>query len=247
MSSPTSESIDEINLERSVIVRAGAGAGKTTALTEHVLNVAREYRKIHARYPRIVVTTFTKKATQELKERLVLLALKKDQKLLEFVNSSSVLKISTIHGILDQYLRQYGSFLELDPSFTVINSSVASQLARQVIRRILLTHEDKESLQTLIDDFSFKRLEKLCRDYYRVKLQFPDLQPHSESTLQKLNQQHIEHLAMQIDELVGSIKLEEDNAKWLHYASQMGELSKEMRGREWRTSFDFLKYPFKKL
>jgi ATP-dependent helicase/nuclease subunit A len=144
---------EPIKLDQSIIVRAGAGAGKTTALTEHVLDVAREFRKTQDRYPRIVVTTFTKKATQELKERLVLLALKKHHDLLEFVNSSSALKISTIHGILDQFLRQYGGAIELDPSFSVINSSRASQLARQVIRKILLNHSSKESLQTLIDEF----------------------------------------------------------------------------------------------
>jgi len=237
----SSRTFEPVNLDRSVIVRAGAGAGKTTALTEQVLGVAKEYHRAHARYPRIIVTTFTKKATQELKERLVLLALKTDQQLLEFVNSSSVLKISTIHGILDQYLRQYGSFIQLDPSFTIIDSSFASQLARQVIRQILLTHDEKELLQELIDDFSFKRLEKLCRSYYQVKLQYPEMTPHSEATLKLLSQTYICSLGAEIVELVQAIRNEETNPKWLAYAAQMEKFSQELCSHDWELAFDFLK------
>ena len=237
----SSQTPEPIRLDRSTIVRAGAGAGKTTALTEHVLSVAKAFHKANERYPRVVVTTFTKKATQELKERLVLLALQKDNELLEFVNSPSVLKISTIHGILDQYLRQYGSFLNLDPSFTVINSSMASQLARQVIRRILLSHEEKEVLQELIDDFSFKRLEKLCRDYYRIKLQFPDLAPHDTPSLETLNKAHIVALSQSMDEVVRAIQSEESSPKWLDYAEHLQILAHEMRNKKWSESFEFLK------
>ena len=239
-----SQAFEPVKLDRSTIVRAGAGAGKTTALTEHVLDVARQFHKLHERYPRIVVTTFTKKATQELKERLVLLALQKDNDLLAFVNSSSILKISTIHGILDQYLRQYGSFLNLDPSFTVINSSMASQFARQVVRRILLNHPQKEILQSLIDDFTFKRLEKLCREYYRIKMQYPEMTPHDQSSLEKITQHHVHYLASKIDEMVRAVESEEPSPKWQDYANHMKGLSVELKRESWSQSFDFLKNLF---
>ncbi len=238
---------EKILLEKSIIVRAGAGAGKTTALTEQVLGVAREFYKKHDRYPRMVVTTFTKKATQELKERLVLLALQKDKELLEFVNSTSVLKISTIHGILDQFLRQYGSFIMLDPSFTVINSSLASQLARQVIRRILLNHEEKEVLQSLIDDFTFNKLEKLCREYAKAKLQFFELSPHDQSSLDQLMQLQLKSYAGQLDELASAIRSEENNPKWLEYARQLHIFAEFLRKHQWSDSFEFLKNFFEEM
>ena len=247
MSSQTSDPVSSLQLERSIIVRAGAGAGKTTALTEQVLAVAKASYQLNKRYPRIVVTTFTKKATQELKERLILLALKKENALLEFVNSPSDLKISTIHGILDQYLRQYGSALMLDPSFTVINSSLASQMARQVIRRILLTHDEREILQVLIDDFSFVRLEKLCRQYYRVKMIHPEIVPHNPESLEVLCQVHINNISREIDELVRSIQSEETNIKWMEYAKQMEFLSKELKTRRWSVDYEFLKNFFEQM
>ncbi len=58
---------------KSYMVRAGAGAGKTHGLVEAVVRVYKAFAQ-HGQTPRIVVTTFTRKATQELKERLVLRA-----------------------------------------------------------------------------------------------------------------------------------------------------------------------------
>ena len=87
MSSPTFELKTEI-------VRAGAGAGKTTRLTRQVLDVVSEFYKNHQRYPHLVVTTFTRKATQELRERLMLAAVERgDWNLLEYVSSKSHLPL----------------------------------------------------------------------------------------------------------------------------------------------------------
>ena len=47
------------------ITKAGAGAGKTRGLVEKVAEVFKQYQQNQA-WPRIVITTFTRKATQEL-------------------------------------------------------------------------------------------------------------------------------------------------------------------------------------
>ena len=68
------------------ITRAGAGAGKTTGLVERVTEVFRAYRE-RGESPRVVLTTFTRKATQELKERLIARACRdQDPELLQFVS-----------------------------------------------------------------------------------------------------------------------------------------------------------------
>ena len=61
-------------LNSSIIIKAGAGAGKTTALTSWYLKFSEDFYKKNNRYPNIIISTFTKKATQEIKERLVLKA-----------------------------------------------------------------------------------------------------------------------------------------------------------------------------
>ena len=57
------------------IVQAGAGAGKTYGLVQQVTDVALWWRQKYGRWPRMVVTTFTRMATQELRERLLIKAL----------------------------------------------------------------------------------------------------------------------------------------------------------------------------
>ena len=62
--------------------RAGAGAGKTYNLVERVLRIEQEWRKkpeSQGRSPRLVVTTFTRMATQELRMRLMEAALKSER------------------------------------------------------------------------------------------------------------------------------------------------------------------------
>lgn len=94
------------------IVRAGAGAGKTTTLTKTVMETALSFDHSQGRFPRIVVTTFTRKATQELRERLVAGAVATGRNdFLDYVSSRSNLHISTIHGVLSLFLRRYGHLL----------------------------------------------------------------------------------------------------------------------------------------
>ena len=86
------------------LVQAGAGAGKTRSLVDKVVALFRHFRETEQRIPRLIVTTFTRKATQELRERLIVRACQeKDQELLEYVGNARALHISTIHGVLNLF------------------------------------------------------------------------------------------------------------------------------------------------
>ncbi len=156
MSGPTSD-LSGI-LDRSEIVRAGAGAGKTTELTKRVIEFAKEFRKKHGRLPKLVVTTFTRKATEELRERLLKIATEnQDAEIIEYVSSGRSLVISTIHGVLTRFLRQYGHLLGLDANFSVVNERAADQRDMKIVRDIL-TAERK--FHELLDHFSIRELVK---------------------------------------------------------------------------------------
>ena len=62
MSSPSSVS---------TLIRAGAGAGKTTRLIEEVYSYFKSFKEDKKVWPRVVLTTFSNKATQEINERLL--------------------------------------------------------------------------------------------------------------------------------------------------------------------------------
>ena len=58
------------------LVRAGAGTGKTESLVKEVYRIFKKFRETENRHPRLIVCTFTRKASQELKERLLKEAVK---------------------------------------------------------------------------------------------------------------------------------------------------------------------------
>ena len=58
------------------LVKAGAGTGKTTCLVNEVHSLFGKFRDKKGRDPRLIVCTFTRKASQELKERLFEMAVK---------------------------------------------------------------------------------------------------------------------------------------------------------------------------
>jgi len=96
-----SSTSSELNVQNFInntkIFRAGAGAGKTTRLVKEVHDYYKDFKAKNKRNPRVVLTTFTRKATQELRERLMHEAQKKtDYDFLNFVLSKNNLSIQTI-------------------------------------------------------------------------------------------------------------------------------------------------------
>ncbi len=141
---------------RTKIYRAGAGAGKTTSLIGEVYDFYKHHRASHKRCPRVVLTTFTRKATQEMRERLMLKAQElKDDEFLEFVLSKNNLHISTIHGVLQIFLKQYGHMIDLDPGFSISSSNDTFRSASQIMKTILVS---EERFQNVLDHFEFKSL-----------------------------------------------------------------------------------------
>ncbi len=146
---------------RTKAVKAGAGAGKTYNLTRDVAAFAKSFFKTHERWPRVVVTTFTKKATQELSERILQLALKEEPEILPFVNSGYYLQVSTIHGILDRLLKECGSHLGLRRDFAYLSNSEALFLSKKVLKSIL---DEEESFTDLTRHYSFAQLHALLSE-----------------------------------------------------------------------------------
>ena len=118
MSSPSlmNKSLDNLSSEKfpTRFIRAGAGAGKTTMLIKTFFEFVQNYRACTNKFPKIIITTFTRKATQEIKERLLVQALAfNDAELFQFVNKKSYVHISTIHGVLSLLLNRNHDLLGL--------------------------------------------------------------------------------------------------------------------------------------
>ena len=144
------------------IVRAGAGAGKTRSLVHQVQNHFHHFIKEHERPPRMIVTTFTKKATQELRERLLLKAAhEKDWAFVEYLQSSDLF-VTTIHGVLHQFLKKVSHLTGHDPSFQVLGEEETQRLARRILQKMV-----KEEIisSSWLSRYGFKRSQELAMEY----------------------------------------------------------------------------------
>jgi len=105
-------------LERNFSVVASAGSGKTRAITDRILQIARaqEAREI---LPRLVVVTFTNRAADEMQQRTRQLILA--EKLApEIVSAFNRAFFGTIHAFCMKLLTNYGHYLGLPAPLELI-------------------------------------------------------------------------------------------------------------------------------
>jgi len=104
---------------------AGAGSGKTKALTHRIAYLIRE--KNIAPY-NILAVTFTNKAAGEMKERLA--------KLLEGYNIRSQANLGTFHSICVRILREHIRELDYEDTFVIYDDSDQLVLAKKIMKEL---------------------------------------------------------------------------------------------------------------
>ena len=162
MSSPSSEL-------KHYTLQAVAGAGKTTHLICQVLQSVKKAEGNGQKPPRIMITTFTRKAAGEVKERIMKHAIKeKDWELVHAVSDSSQFFISTLHGILYYFLNKYhphwSSFSQL------INDRQILFSARSVLRDIF-----DSSYFSLLEHYKYHEILKLILQHREDLISFKPL------------------------------------------------------------------------
>ncbi|MCY4321917.1 MAG: UvrD-helicase domain-containing protein [Bdellovibrionaceae bacterium] len=143
---------------KSSLIKAGAGTGKTEKLTDSVEQLYQKFILNKKREPKLIVCTFTRKAAQELKERLFERAIKKIdnssqenlQKTTSFLNylQSSFIQISTIDKVLNRFLKKYSRFIDLNPDFEISD-----------------TFYDKELFDSLAEEFIYDKYFSLLQKF----------------------------------------------------------------------------------
>jgi ATP-dependent helicase/nuclease subunit A len=129
------------------VVRATAGAGKTTGLLDAVYGAYKKSFLGSGVYPKILLSTFTVKAANELTERLTKKAIEeKDAQFLNFV-SSGFLEVGTLHSV---FLKVYENIkvTSSNESKKFISASVKKQIGRSQFHEVL----KEESLENLLKE-----------------------------------------------------------------------------------------------
>ena len=105
-----------------LLIVAGAGTGKTTVITQRIVNLI---EKKLAKPEEILAVTFTEKAAFEMEERV--------DKLLDFGYMD--LWISTFHAFCEKVLRENALDIGLPPNFKILDQTSGWLLARQNLEK----------------------------------------------------------------------------------------------------------------
>ncbi len=109
-----------LQTEGFILVNAGAGSGKTLVLTCKVAYLLSKGIKPHE----ILAVTFTNKAADEMKERVIKLVGKTGEKVW----------ISTFHSFCAKLLRFYAKRLGYTPNYTIFDEEDSKRLIKEIIK-----------------------------------------------------------------------------------------------------------------
>lgn len=209
---------------RSELVRAGAGAGKTTYLIEKVIHDSLQFRKAQGRWPRLIITTFTRNATQELKERLLAEAIRRESsELLEFVSSKHYIFISTIHGVLNLFLKRYGHLLGIDPNFTMADEAQVENQAKKILREVLTS--DPEHLQWL-ETLSFQELSRWVTHFANMIREHSQFKPADIETFQGIYQNSVVPAARSLELKAAEVLKTCEDPKYSEFVNRIARAAK---------------------
>ena len=155
-----------------VLIFAGAGSGKTNALTKRIAYLIRER---YVRPYNILAVTFTNKAAAGMKERIA--GLVGDLAMRD-------LWAGTFHSLCARCLRERGTMIGLDKNFVIYDDGDQLALVKEAVRELNLDDKQyaprailsliskaKETLQTpddILNDFSASPFERAVGKAYQL-------------------------------------------------------------------------------
>lgn len=127
---------------RNILVAAAAGSGKTAVLVERIMAMITDETK-PVDIDRLLVVTFTNAAAAQMRERIGkrlserLLASPKDENLKRQEDLLPHAKIMTIDSFCLHVVRNYFSFLDLDPDFRIGDEGELKLIREEVMETLL--------------------------------------------------------------------------------------------------------------
>ena len=160
-------------------LQAVAGAGKTRSLIDEIFQSSKDYFKSQGVFPKICTATFTIKATQEVKERLMKRAIDENEwELMEWVSSPSQFMISTLHGITYSFLKN--KIYAWNDVPDIMNERQKLSHARTAARSAFTANP---RLFDLLEYFSFNDLISALLEFDVLTRMHPRLKPLSQKEM----------------------------------------------------------------
>ena len=135
-----------------LLVTAGAGSGKTRTLTERVIHLINS----GVEPERIVAITFTNKAADEMRNRIVGGVKRTAKKKLPY--------IGTFHAFCARILRKEAKNLGRDHNFAIFDDDDSLRVVKKSVNALGLVENKKASPALLLKDISNTKMELLTSD-----------------------------------------------------------------------------------
>ena len=130
-------------------ISAGAGSGKTTRLVSIIADLVSRKDEMRCSPERMILTTFTKAAAKEFKERTAAELIKGGH--LEEAVTLDAAMIGTVHSIAHKYITRYWYLCGMSPDITPVTDEVAKKMR-------------DESLDAVVDPVDLEFFRKYSRD-----------------------------------------------------------------------------------
>lgn len=226
---PMEFSVQSPSLELKRIIKAGAGAGKTTTLVTELYQYFVNFKTQNKKAPKIIVTTFTKKATQELKERLLKKAIEENNEdFFSYINNKNLIFISTIHGVLNLFLKQNAESFGFRKNIEILSESDEELLFEKNLRTLLV---DNDELASLLQNYSVSELYQFCMDYQELVKVEPNFNFYTELEFREYIEKNLKDILQNFDSVTLRLSQEKITKSWELWVQSYRACKKE--GYQW--------------
>ena len=147
-----------------VLIVAGAGSGKTKVLTSRVAYIL----ALDVDPSRVLALTFTKKAAEEMKERIALLVGRK---------AARGVVMGTFHSVFIRFLRDYATSIGYPGSFTVYDRSDSESAVKACVKELSLDEKIYKPREVLAR-ISFAKNGLFTPEAYRANAEIQQADLH---------------------------------------------------------------------
>ncbi len=234
---PTSEQEKVLAFDKkNLIVSASAGSGKTATLVEFIARLVEKGQPIK----RILLLTFTKAASLEMKERLLqkFYAESESENIMDAIDDIPTADISTIHAFLERLIKKNTNVINISDGFVVLSEDESELLKKQAFdncEKILKKsseedynelyirmHNDRDKIYKLLNDimnfFSTQIEPEKKIEYYKASQK-----DFLQEAIEKINSKFINELK-EIKKSLGFLKLRLDDEKYTIYIDKISSL-----------------------
>src|SRR5690606_15455388 len=152
---------------------------------------------------------------------------------LDFVLSRGQLHISTIHGVLQIFLKQYGYLINLDPGFRMTSTQETQRSAGRLMKSVICQNKND-----VLENFDFKTVLQGAIKYYEFYSMDPTFRAPKVDDFVKTMDLVFKRITESVDLLTSEIERETTDPKYLNFSQYLKGLKASLTTLAWKENCD---------